>query len=785
MGAKFGIDPDFEEADDEEEFPARSGSGSGRSENEKPNINGEDRGEELLSLSGSVEHIIYTNEENGYTVCEIATEDDPESSGEEALVTVVGTLPFVGAGENIRALGHWVVHPSFGRQFAVESFEKELPTTQDAILKYLSSRVIKGIGPKLAEKIVERFGEDSFDVIENHPEWLADVPGITKKKAQEASESFKEQFGVRSVMLFCRDFFGPATAVKVYKQWGGSAVDVIKENPYVLCEEIYSIGFERADRIARSLGIGEDSPYRVMAGIKYLLSYNATQNGHVYLPLDRVIPAAAQLLGVSEEASENAVAALAAQGGVFVEKIGSRKCVYLKKYYDDERYVAAKLDLLDKVCPKLDAGDIDSLIRKSEVRQDISYAPLQKKAISYAAGSGVMLLTGGPGTGKTTVIRAIIEVFEALDLSIVLAAPTGRAAKRMSEATSREAKTIHRLLEVDFSDESRSSFRRNEDDPLDEDVIIIDETSMVDLSLMASLLKAIRPGARLILIGDADQLPSVGAGNVLADILASDRFSTVKLKDIFRQAQESLIITNAHAINEGELPYLDSKDGDFFFIRREEDADVCGTIVDLCRRRLPATYGAEISAKIQVISPTRRGPAGTSMLNFSLQKALNPPDSGKKERKFRDVIFREGDKVMQIKNNYDIQWVKNGDIEGSGVFNGDIGTITEIRPRDERAVICFDDRVAEYEFSMFDELEHAYAVTIHKSQGSEYPVVIIPVCGYAPKMLTRNLLYTAVTRAQQMVILVGKPQVVAGMVANDRHTLRYGALSKRLLLLDR
>ncbi len=726
----------------------------------------------LIALEGTIEGITYQNPENGYTVCDLSPD------GQE-LITAVGIMPFAREGELIRAMGKWQTHAQYGRQFKIEYFEKQLPQTTSAILKYLSSRSVKGIGPASARKIVERFGEDTFDILENHPDMLAGIPGISQKKAEEISENFKRQFGIRSVMMFCRDFFGPATAVKVYNRWGGSAVDVIKENPYALCDEIYGIGFERADRIAHDLGIEADSAYRINAGIKYFLNYNAINNGHVFIPERKLLVAAAQMLQVSQSQIEAGVRSLASAGQIVLVGSEEKRCIYLKSYYEAESYTARKLDLLDKLCEQISDRNVERFISTIELEDGIEYAAMQRKAIHAAMTGGVMILTGGPGTGKTTVIRALLRIFDSMGMETALAAPTGRAAKRMSQATRREAKTIHRLLEMEYSNGDYPSFRRDADNVLEEDVLIIDEASMIDISLMASLLRAIKPGARLILIGDADQLPSVGAGNVLRDMIASNRFHTVKLNHVFRQSDESLIITNAHLINSGEYPTLDNKKSDFFFVSRPNDADIAKNVVDLCLYRLPRKYGADIQNQIQVISPSRKGAAGTIILNQMLQSALNPPDPRKREHKVRDVIFREGDRVMQIRNNYDITWEKE-DTQGVGIFNGDIGIITHIDPADGYAQILFDDRMVKYDFSLLDNLEHAYAITVHKSQGSEYPVVIIPMYRFAPQLMARNLLYTAVTRAQNMVILVGREDVVMAMVDNNRQTLRYTGLRAML-----
>lgn len=725
--------------------------------------------EDLTEIEGTVEHIVYQNEGNGYTVCELEVSDGD-------IVTLVGNMPFLSAGESIKALGEWVLHPSFGRQFKVEYYEKQLPASESAIRKYLSSGAIKGVGVVLAERIVNRFGEDSFDVIENHPEWLADIDGITLKKAKKISEVFKQTFGVRSVMMFCRDFFGPATAIKVYNKWGGGAVDVIKEDPYQLCEHIHGIGFETADRIAASLGAPKDSPERIRAGTLYFLSFSASQNGHTFIPRDKLLVAAADMLSTSEDQINDACNSLLDDGKLVSVKFGGREVLYLRDYFEAERYSAAKLDQLHRVCQSISLNDADRFVDQLETEFDITYATLQRKAITDALENGVMILTGGPGTGKTTVIRALIAVFERMGLRIALAAPTGRAAKRMSEATSRDAKTLHRLLETEFSHDDKPSFRRNEHDQLDEEVIIVDEASMIDALLLSSLLKAIKPGARLMLVGDADQLPSVGAGSVLSDLIESGVFPSVSLSEIFRQAESSLIVRNAHAVNRGEMPDLTSKNEDFFFLHRSTPEDTAFTVSELISKRLPKKYGSDIIKNIQVITPSHKGAAGTDNLNALLQKELNPPSAKKSEKKLRERVFRVGDKVMQIKNNYDLVWEKNG-IEGVGVFNGDIGIIEDIDLKEETLTVNFDERISTYDFTMLDELELAYAITIHKSQGSEYGVVILPLCDRSRMLMTKNLLYTAITRAKDMVIAVGSEEAVAVMVENDRPIRRYTGLS--------
>ena len=735
----------------------------------------ESEADELVSVEGSVEKIIYQNEENGYTVCELTI-------GEAESLTICGSMPFIRTGETIRAVGKWTVHRTYGRQFSVEAFEKQLPTTESTILRYLSARSIKGIGPATARKIVEKFGTDTFDVIENHSDWLAAIPGITEARAKVISDDFKKQFGIRNVMLFCGDHFGPATSIRIYKRWGSGAVDVIRQNPYCLCEEIFGVSFEKADEVAKSLGGTNDSLDRVKSGLCSVLRTAAAQNGHTYAPVKRVYPAAARYLEVDEELIAKAGEELACEGTLVFCDVEKRRCVYLADYYEAERYIAEKLTLLEQTAQGISDADIDRLIDRIELLEGITYARLQRRAIFGALAKGVTILTGGPGTGKTTVIRAILKIYSDIGHRVALAAPTGRAAKRISEMTGSEAKTIHRLLECEAVGDNRNQFHRNENCLLEEEVVIVDESSMIDTLLMKALLKAIKPGGKLILIGDADQLPSVGAGNILNDLIGCGLFETIELTEIFRQASESLIVTNAHMINNGEYPELGSKRGDFFFIARNDDVSTAYTVAQLCAERLPKKFGPDVVRQIQVITPSRKGEAGTEMLNVLLQERLNPPGGGKKEKRFRSSVFREGDKVMQIRNNYDIEWEKDG-AAGAGIFNGDIGTITLIDPGGESVVINFDGRIAYYDYMMLDELEHAYAVTVHTSQGSEYPIVIIPAYDFSAKLLTRNLLYTAVTRALKMVIMVGRQDVIRGMVDNNYHKKRYSGLKQMITAL--
>lgn len=729
----------------------------------------------LQRLEGSVERVIYANEENGYTICDLASSEKGE------IITVVGFMPMIGAGDHLCLYGKWVHNPKYGRQFEVSQYERVMPADTASMLRYLASRAIKGIGPKTAQRIIDEFGEDSFDVIENHPEWLATIKGISMKTALAASASFRDQAGIRSAMMFFREYFGVATTVRIYKKWGSGAVELAKKNPYRLCNEVEGIGFERADALASGLGLQMDHPERIMSGIRYLLVQNGMQNGHVCLPREKLRELAARLLGVSVSQAEEGISLLLKSGQLYCVRFDEQEMIYDGPAYQAEKYVAEKMILLDRMCPSIDLRDIDRFIQREEEASGIRYAAMQKIAITDALRYGVMILTGGPGTGKTTVVRALIHIFDSMGYDIALAAPTGRAAKRLSEATAMEAKTLHRLLEMSFDGGERAVFNRNEHELLEEQVIVVDEASMIDNALMCALLKAIKPGARLIVIGDSDQLPSVGAGNVLGDLIDSQRFATVRLNEVFRQAQQSLIVTNAHAVNGGEMPNLGVKDGDFFFLRRGTDREIALTIADLCRNRLPRTYGDVGRRGVQVIAPSRKGEAGTESLNQLLQSTLNPPNAQQREHRFRDRVFREGDRVMQTRNNYDLLWSRVADGKtGSGIFNGDIGLIEEIHSSDGYMTLLFDDRRVDYDFSLLEDLDHAYAITVHKSQGSEYPIVVLPMCSAAPMLLSRNLLYTAITRGERMVILVGREEIVEEMVANDRQTMRYTGLCRWL-----
>lgn len=724
-----------------------------------------------LYLEGVVEDIVYTNGENGYTVCTINCGGEP--------VTLVGIMPYIGEGESIKVQGEWQVHSTFGRQFKVSYFEKKLPTTSAAILRYLSSGAVKGVGPVTADRIVERFGEDTLDIIENNPRWLCDIRGISPKRADEIHESYVEQFGMRNVMMFCNEFFGPALSVRIFKAYGSAAVDIIKQTPYRLCDDIAGIGFEKADNVAMSLGFSIDCPERVEAGIIHTLNAAASNGGHCYLPSDELCNAAGRILGVDRQSVLIAAERLTANKRLAAFSDGERDCYAVAELYSAEVYVAAKLQALAEHKMEFVLDGVDEQIALLEEKYGIEYAPEQKQAINYALTGGVTVITGGPGTGKTTVIKALLDIFNILKFSCVLAAPTGRAAKRMFESSGREAKTLHRLLEASIADNGGHHFSRDEDNPLTQRVIIIDEMSMVDANLMCALLKATKAGSYLILIGDPDQLPPVGPGNCLNDIINSEKFNVVRLNKIFRQAEQSLIVTNAHAINRGEMPVINSRDNDFFFVEKGNADEVRRLILSFVAERLPKRYDADPYEDIQVISCTRKGALGTRELNTVFQQALNPPGKEKLEKKYGSVMFRVGDKVMQIKNDYDLLW-KRGTEEGSGIFNGDIGRIIDIDTRAETMTIDFDGRMTEYDFAQLEELEHAFAITAHKSQGSEYRIVVIPMFDAPFPLMTRNLLYTAVTRAKEMVVIVGSRRSLAFMVGNDRVPVRHTAL--RLLL---
>lgn len=730
------------------------------------------KGSDMVSVNGTIESVVYHNDQNDYTVLEIADEGG-------ALVTAVGAVPLPVEGERVLLQGMWTYHKEYGRQFSFSSCEKDLPSEVDDILKYLSSRSVKGVGPVTAVKIVNRFGKETFDVMDKHPEWLADIPGITLKKAAAIAESFKQNEGVRGVMMFCKDYIGAGQVTRVYKAFGPGAVGLIRENPYILCENACDIPFQKADEIAHALGFAPDHTERVFSGLRYVLLYNARTSGHTCLPYEKLLATGAALLELPSDRVKETLDDLLAVRRLLSYHADGAHYVMTGEVYNAERHIALKLLELQTTVRPYAAADISAMIDRIELRFGIEYALLQREALYESLRCGVMILTGGPGTGKTTVIKAMLAIFKNLGMKTVLAAPTGRAAKRMSEATGEEAKTVHRMLEMERTGEDRAHFMRNEANPLEEKVVIIDEVSMIDLVLMDALLAALRRGTRLILIGDASQLPSVGAGNVLADMIATEKVRTICLTQIFRQSRESLIVTNAHKINGGEMPILGVTDNDFFYLRRDDEGTIADTVSELMLKRLPKAYGAAIRDRIQVITPSRKGAGGVEILNEILQAAINPPTQCKRERAAHGLVFREGDRVMQVANNYEIEWEKNG-VTGAGLFNGDIGTIEQIHTGERYMKIRFDDRLVTYGFDYLEDLELAYAITVHKSQGSEYQVVIIPVYSCPPMLRTRNLLYTAVTRARRMVILVGRADLVREMVQNNREILRYTTLTHRI-----
>lgn len=721
----------------------------------------------LLEMTGTVEQIIYKNEKNGYAVVEI-------NNGEE-LVTAVGNLPFVGAGEELHVVGNWTTNQNYGEQFRVEAFERSRPANEAAVLKYLSSGTVKGVGPVLAKKIVEQFGVRALEVMENEPERLSAVRGITKEKAEKIGEEARRLGGIREMMVQLGGYgITPEEAVRVWKRYGAQSVDRVREDPYCLCGEGVGLGFERADRIAASLERPQDDVCRVRAGVLHVMRHNLG-NGHTCLPADKLAAAAARMLGVERGLAEDVLQELKADASVVSKLFRGREFVFLPELYRSEVYSAGRIQMLLRF-PAPSFTGVEDRIGEVERKLGIRYAEGQKQAVREALSGGVLILTGGPGTGKTTTLNAIIRLLEDEGQKVLLAAPTGRAAKRMSDLTGREAKTIHRLLQVEWDPDDRPVFAKNEKNLLECDALVIDELSMVDTALFEALLRALPLGRRLILVGDSDQLPSVGPGNVIGDLIASGLLPVVQLKQVFRQSMQSLIVRNAHRIVAGEMPELNIRNEDFFFLRCGDPAEICATVIDLCNRRLPESYGYSPLTDIQVLTPGRKGELGTLELNKKLQQAANPPDGKKAELKVNGTLLREGDKVMQIKNDYNLPWTRSDGSVGEGVFNGDLGTVLEIDRRASTVTVRLDDRVALYESETAAELDLAYAMTVHKSQGNEFQAVVIPMFRGAPQLAYRNLLYTAVTRAKSLLILVGTPETVRTMVENDRKTRRYTGL---------
>ena len=727
---------------------------------------------QLLEMEGSVENIVYHNDSNQYTVMELSSGD--------ALVTVVGTVPYISVGEKLHLYGTWTAHATFGEQFKSEAFERSRPETTSAMLKYLSSGAVKGIGAATAGKIIAAFGDDAIDVIENDPERLATIKGITLKKAREISGEMQRVNGIRDLMAFLGSFgVRPEDAVKVWKAYGADSVACIQEDPYRLCSDKIAVEFTVADKLAESLEYDRANVERVKAGVLYVLRHNLL-NGHTCLPADKLCTAAAQMLGVSLEDAQAALYALCRDFEAVCENFSGRDFIFLPKQHRSEVYSADRIRMMLKYPPQSIVG-IDREIEEIERSEGIEYAQLQKEAIRAALDKGLLILTGGPGTGKTTTLNAIIRILMEKGEQVFLAAPTGRAAKRMSELTGQEAKTIHRMLQVDWDENDNPVFQRNERNPLECDAVVIDELSMVDAYVFESVLRALPVGCRLILVGDSDQLPSVGAGNVIGDLIASGVFPTVQLSEIFRQSMESLIVTNAHRIVGGEMPVLNVRSSDFFFMPAEDARAVSELVLSLAVTRLPKSYGYSPVADIQVLCPGRKGEIGTIELNKRLRERINPQAKDKPQVSVNGALFRVGDKVMQVKNNYDLPWSRPDGTSGEGVYNGDMGIVTDI----DRAAGCMrvlvDDREVLYDFEhAAAELELAYAVTVHKSQGNEFTAVIMPVFPGAPQLSYRNLLYTGITRAKKLLILVGRRSAVADMVANDRKTRRFSGLVRFL-----
>lgn len=736
-----------------------------------------DEREELSELSGRVISVIYANEENGYTVLRLDTLDG-------GVTTVVGTLPSACAGEELHAFGEWMTHPSHGRQFKAEYAERSLPRTTEAIYAYLAGRAVKGIGPATATLIVDRFGEQTLDVLENQPEKLTEIRGISQEKAQRISADFRRQAGLRRLMEFlCGHGLRPLLAVRLYRFYGEGAMDVLGGDPYILAAPHIGGSFSEADHLAFDLGCESDDPNRVRAAVIFELRHNAN-NGHCFIPADKLTAATAQFINAEPENVAAAIEVLEERGAITRSPLAGRDACYLSELYEAETFVAERLRKLAKA-PEPEDERTRKLVERMEAIGGIVYAPLQREALSLAARCKVMALTGGPGTGKTTSLRGILNMYDSLGIETLLTAPTGRAAKRMSELTGREAQTIHRLLGASFSEEGEETvFARDEDEPLDCGAVVLDECSMVDITLMRALLAAMPPDCRLILVGDADQLPSVGPGRVFSDVLRSGAIPAVRLTEIFRQAEDSRIVKYAHMINRGEHPELRENAGDFFLLNRRDEARASDTIVELCAERLPKRMGVA-PEEIQVLTPTRKGELGSAALNRRLQAALNPAAKGKNEKNFGEVTFREGDRVMQIRNNYDIIWHRSqgGGAKGetgSGIYNGDIGYILGIDAENETLTVDFDGRIAALGFEQLMQLEHAWAMTVHKSQGSEYRAVVLALAQAAPRLLTRGVLYTAVTRAKELLIAVGDGETAHRMIDNHVQSRRYSGLRLRL-----
>lgn len=730
--------------------------------------------DELVTISGVVEYITFQNTENGYTVLDFS------SDGE--LYTATGNAGSLYCGEKVTLIGTWTVHPTFGKQFKIETCRREMPETAGEMLSYLSSGIIKGVKEKTAAKIVEAFGDESFYIIEKYPERLAKIKGISAEKAMEISREFIKRAEEREALISLEKY-GMTTAecLRVFKVFGAKSVDTVEKNPYLLCSEGIGINFERACDIAERLPVKPADEYRIAAGVLYVVRYNL-HNGHTCLPREKLVPTAADLLGCGNDAADISIDSLVEQKQLVSYFLNGREFIFLPDIFSAEKKAADNILFMKKFTPKC-TQSIEAEINRAELISGILYNEKQRKAIEIAFEKGMLILTGGPGTGKTTTLRGILKVLESQGLEVVLTAPTGRAAKRMSELTGREAKTIHRLLEVEWDRNDKPVFSRNRRNPISANAVIVDELSMVDITVFSSLLEALPIGCRLIMVGDSDQLPPVGAGNVLHDLINSKALPVVELNEVFRQAMESLIVTNAHRIVKGEMPEIMRMDKDFFFMERPAPYAAAATVAELCSTRLPKAYRYNPTEDIQVLCPSRKGEAGTVNLNKVLQKCLNPAARHKREHTFGQRIFREGDKLMQIKNNYNITWTSD-ETDGMGIFNGDIGVLERIDEGAHTLKVRFDDKIADYPFESHTELEHAYAVTVHKSQGNEFEAVVMPVTGVVDNLAYRNLLYTAVTRAKKLIVLVGSRQTVERMVANNSKSKRYSALKNFIMLGD-
>jgi len=728
--------------------------------------------QELTTYDGAVHSIIFQNAENGYTVLRLLTEEDE-------VVTVVGCIPCAAPGEHLTVSGVWEQHPQHGEQLKALELERSLPEDEDEIFNYLCSGVCKGVGPATAQRIVDRFGVDTLDILEQEPERLTSIRGITAKKAQEIAQSFRQHMGLRRLMAFLARYqLPPVLAMQLRQQYGDAALDMVRENPYLLSTDACGVEFSLTDGIALSMGIAEDSDCRIQAAVTFELSHNEN-NGHVFLPRNKLLAATSQLLDCGTDLVERALDDLISRGSVVQEQVANVEACYLRRLWEAE--VSACMRLNGLLAVEADESrQAARTIDEIERQQGITYAPQQRKAVQLAARHGVVILTGGPGTGKTTTLRGIVALFQKMGLDILLAAPTGRAAKRMSELTDMEAQTIHRLLGMKWDEATHQvTFSKSEKEPLEADAVIVDEMSMVDLTLFSALLRALRPGTRLVLVGDADQLPSVGAGNVFSDLIRSGRVETVFLREVFRQAEQSAIIRNAHAVNLGEPPKLDSNQGDFFFLCRREGERTVSTVVELCKTRLPDNMNIPAD-QIQVLTPTRKGPCGTINLNRCLQEALNPRRPGVREIQWGERLFREGDRIMQTRNDYDVLWERTDGTMGVGMFNGDVGKIRAIDPSGELLEMDFDGRLAVYSVEMLNEVDLAYAQTVHKAQGSEYRCVVFATMPSAPALMVRGVLYTALTRARELLVVVGDDAAIRAMAANDKQQRRYSGLRWRL-----